>query len=201
MAVSCHSGALRLPFWLQTRTIRLKAHILACFAVEVEATSSLLGSLLLEQFLGCLHLGLVPHRLGPALNVVVIRIVLFLELSLGALSLESRAADRSLELLVHLGSTKLARYWMLVEAAVRPGAGLRYWKLRGSWVAGVAVGSQARQSRKTTTLPGLVVGLWVDLANVLEVLFELKLRLVESLREGVRLLLQVVEAVGPLRLP
>jgi hypothetical protein len=108
VAVSRCSGALRLPFWLQARTFRLKTRILACLAVEVMAASCLLGSLLLlEQFLGCLHLGLVPHRLGPALNVVVVRIVLFLELSLGALCLESRAADRS-ELLVHLGSTKLA---------------------------------------------------------------------------------------------
>ena len=80
MAISCRPSSLKLPFWLEARAFRLMARILACLVVKVKATSCLLSSLLLEQLLGCLHLGLVPHRLGPALNVVVVSIVLVFKL-------------------------------------------------------------------------------------------------------------------------
>ena len=132
--------------------------------------------------------------------MVVIGIVLvFKLLRLSILGVESRGANSRLELVVDLRGTMLARRLMMIESAVRPGAWLRGRRLRRGWLTWLTVDRHAAKLGNATTLPRLVIGLRIDLANVLQVLLELQLRLIESLGEGVGLLLQVVEAVGPLR--
>ena len=111
--------------------------------------------------------------------------------------MEGGGANRSLELVVDLRGAVLAG-GMVIEAAVRPCARLHCGQLRGSWLSLLTVGGHASQLGDPATLPCLVIGLRIDLADVLQVLLELKLGLVESLCEGVRLLLQVIEAIGPL---
>lgn len=123
MDVSSGSRAVTL---LRARVVRLQSSIQPCLAIEVNSSSGLLGSLLVLQLVRRLLLGLVPHRLCPALNVVVIGIVLvFKLLRLSVLGVKGGGADSCLELVVDLWGTVLARRLMVVEPAVRPGAWLR----------------------------------------------------------------------------
>lgn len=136
MGVSRGSYTLNLALLSQRACVVVQQpDVQPCLAVEVNSSSGLLRFLLVLQLVG-LHLRLVPHRLCPALNVVVISIVLIFKLlRLRILGVKSCGTDGSLELVVDLWGSMLTGKLMMVESAVCPGAGLRGGQLRRSRLA------------------------------------------------------------------
>lgn len=93
----------------------------------------------------------------------------------------------------------------MIEPAVCSCTWLSGWNLRSQRLGLFAVGRQSAQFWKASSFiifsPRLVIGLRLNLAHILQVLLELELWLIDSLRERVGLLLQVVEVVRALWLP